>query len=335
MATTQFNKRSERRAVLRLLPALPLVSLGSTALAQPYPNKPIRFVVGFPAGSTTDAIARILAEQVRLKLGQPTLVENRAGANGVLGVTEVARSPADGYTVLVTNSSSITVNPQVYKKIPYLPERDFAPLIMATSAPFILTINPASEKMASVNSVADLIALAKTRPGQLTYGTGGVGNLAHLGFELINNKTGIRTTHVPYKSSNLAQLGLLSKDIDMQLDTPTVLPLIKAGKLKALAITSTTRWPELADVPTIEEAGFNGLNMTFWLGALVPLQTPAAIVQTLYDAMRSARDEPLAFKQLQAQGTVELMAPAPFGARIRVETAAWGEVIRREKIELE
>lgn len=324
-----------RRALIRALPAVPLAGYATRSAAQAYPNKQIRFLVGFPAGSTTDAIARVLAEQVRSKLGQPAVVENRAGANGVLGVSEAARAAADGYTILVTNSSSITVNPQVYKKIPYLPERDFTPLVLAVSAPFFLTVNPGNERTAGVNSLADMIALAKSKPGQFTYGTGGVGNLAHLGFELINNKVGIKTNHVPYKSSNLAQLGMLSKEIDFQLDTPTAIPLIKAGKIKALAVTSPKRWPDMPDLPTVAELGYPSFEITFWLGALVPAQTPPAIIQTLYEAIRGIRDEPNALKQLQQQGQVDLIGPQEFAARIRLETAAWGDVIRREKIELE
>jgi tripartite-type tricarboxylate transporter receptor subunit TctC len=332
---TRLPDSASRRALVGALPAIALTGIAKRSTAQAFPNKQIRFVVGFPAGSTTDAVARVLAEQVRIRLGQPAVVENRAGANGVLGVSEVARSPADGYTVLVTNSSSITVNPQVYKKIPYLPERDFTALIMAVSAPFFLAVNPANERTAGVNTFTDLIALAKSRPGELNYGSGGVGNLAHLGFELINNKVGIKTNHVPYKSSNLAQLGLLSKEIDLQLDTPSAIPLFKAGKLKALAVTSPKRWPDLPDVATVAELGYPSFEITFWLGALVPAQTPVAIIQTLYEAMRSVRDDPAALKQLQNQGTVDLLGPQEFATRIRSETAAWGEVIRREKIELE
>jgi tripartite-type tricarboxylate transporter receptor subunit TctC len=324
-----------RRKLLQALPAVTLASLSPPASAQAYPNKTIRFVVGFPAGSTTDAIARVLAEQVRNKLGQPTIVENRAGANGVLGVSEVARAPADGYTVLVTNSSSITVNHQVYKKISYLPERDFTALVMATSASFVLTVNPGNERIAGVNSLADLISLAKAKPAQLTYGTAGVGNLAHLGFEILNSRFGIKTIHVPYKSSNLAQLGMLAKEIDLQLDTPTALPHIKTGKLKALAVTGPKRWPELADVPTVAELGFPKLEITYWLGALVPAQTPQPIIQTLYEAIQAVRDDPNGMKQLQNQGNVDLLGPQEFAARIRGETAAWAEVIKREKIELD
>ena len=181
----------------RLLPRIALLvaafaCAGAQAQTPAWPSKPIRIITGFPAGSATDAISRTLAEHLRAKLGQPVIVENRAGANGALGVAEVARAPADGHTILATNSSSITVNPQVYRKLGYVPERDFIPLTMVVSAPFILVVNPAAERTAGVNSVADLMALARSKPGQITYGSGGPGNLAHLGFEMIYNRANVK-----------------------------------------------------------------------------------------------------------------------------------------------
>ena len=346
----EITPRHPQQATRRLLPRLAL-ALGLLACAgaqaqspsqgaspgQPaaWPSRPIRIITGFPAGSATDGIARALAEHLRAKVGQPVVVENRAGANGALGVAEVARAPADGYTILATNSSSITVNPQVYRKLGYVPERDFTPLSMVVSAPFILVVNPQGERTGAVNTVADLMALARSKPGQLTYGSGGPGNLAHLGFELINNRAGIRSTHVPYKSGVNAQLGLLGKEIDMMLDTPVTMPNLRSGKLKALAVTTPTRWRDLPDVPTMSEAGYPGFDVSFWLGLLVPAQTPPAIVQAIYSALRTARDDPNVMRQLQAQGTVELTDPQTFAARIRAETAAWGEVIRRENIVLD
>ena len=247
-----------RRALIGMALALAGAAASSDANAQAWPTKPIRIITGFPAGSATDSIARTVAEHLRAKLGQPVIVENRAGANGALGAAEVARSPADGYTILATNSSSITVNPQVYRKIPYQPERDFTPLSMVVSAPFIIAVNPTGERTASVHTIADLVALARAKPGQLTYGSGGIGNLAHLGFEFINNRAGIKTTHVPYKSGVNAQIGLIGKEIDMLLDTPVTTPNIKAGRLRALAVTTAKRWPDLPDVPTMIEAGYAG-----------------------------------------------------------------------------
>ncbi|MFT4102272.1 MAG: tripartite tricarboxylate transporter substrate binding protein [Burkholderiaceae bacterium] len=333
-----------RRATVRTLMSAPLLAAAvpaaraqsaASGLPAGWPSKPIRIVVGFPAGSATDAVARVMAEQLRQKLGQPAIVENRPGANGMLGASEVARAPGDGYTMLMTNSSAITVNHQVYKKIAYLPERDFVPLTMVVSAPFIIVVNPAKERTANVRTMADLIALAKAHPGEVTYGSGGVGNLAQLGFELINNRAGIRTAHVPYKGGAAAQTGLLGGEIDVMLDTPPTIAHVKSGRLRALAVTIPRRLPELPDVPTMIESGFAGFDVPFWLGALMPAQTPPAIVQVLYDAMKPVRDDGNAMRQLGLQGTVELMPPAEFAARIKSETAMWGEVIRREKIEIE
>lgn len=300
-----------------------------------WPSKPLRLITGFPAGSATDGVSRALGEHLRATLGQPVTVENRAGANGSLGAAEVARAAADGYTLLVTNSSSITVNPQIYRKLPYLPERDFLPLSMAVSAPFILVVNPAGERTAQVNSLSDLLALARSKPGVLTYGSGGPGNLAHLGFEMINNKAGVQTRHVPYKSGVNAQLGLLGKEIDVLLDTPVTVPNIKAGKLRALAVTSATRWRDLPEVPTLAEAGLSGVEITFWLGLFAPAGTPRAVIDTLYGAIASSRNDPAAMQGLLRQGTVELMPPDAFASRIKTETAAWGEIIRRENITLD
>lgn len=314
-----------------------LSSMSATTMAQgaPFPAKPLRIVVGFPAGSSTDAIARATAEHLRSKLGQAVVVDNRPGANATLGVAEAVRASADGYTLLATNSSSITVNHQIYRKITYLPERDLAALTMVVSAPFIVTINPGGDRTAAVHSIGDLVALARSRPGQVTYGSGGLGNLGHLGFELINNRAGIRTVHVPYKSGSGAHLALLGREIDVHLATPSAVPTIKGGKLRALAVTTIKRWPDLPEVPTMNESGFSGFDVPFWLGLMVPAQTPATAVQTLYGAIASMRDDAVATRQLSVQGTVELIPPQAFAARIRAETAAWGEVIRREKIQLE
>ena len=311
------------------------IAAGAQAQPAAFPAKPIRIIAGFSAGSSTDAIARAVGEHLRLKLGQPVVIDNRPGANGSLGVTEAARSPADGYTLAATNSSSITVNPQIYRKIGYLPERDLAPLTMVVSAPFIVTINPANERTASVQTMADLIALARSRPGQLTYGSGGLGNLAHLGFEMINNRTCIRTIHVPYKSGSGANLALLGREIDIHLATPSSVPNINAGKLRALAVTTARRWPDLPDIPTMIESGFANFDIPFWLGLMAPAQTPPAVLQTLYGAIATMRDDANATRLLRIQGTPELIDPQTFAARIRAETALWGEVIKRENIQID
>lgn len=328
-------KPIQRRALFSMLVLFGIaVSPAGNAQAPNYPSKPIRIVVGFPPGNTLDTISRVIGEHLRVKLGQPVIVENKPGANGVLGVTEVARASPDGYTLLATNSSSMVVNPQLYKKLGYQTS-DLAPLAMVVAAPMILTVNPANERVAAVNSVADLVALAKARPGELAYASGGLGNLAHLGMTMINNRAGIQTNHVPYKGSTAAQQATLAKEVDAQLDTPLALPLIKQGRLKALAVTGSKRLPELPEVPTFAEAGIRGVEFNFWLGLFAPAQTPAAVLQVLYEAINSVRDNPDAMRVLAAQGGVELTDPTTFAARIRSEYTLWGEVIKRENIQLD
>lgn len=311
------------------------MAICADAQTVPYPSRPIRMMVGFPPGSSTDSIARAVGEHLRLKLGQPVVVDNRPGANGVLGVTDAAKATPDGYTLLATNSSSITVNPQIYRKISYRPERDFTPLTMAISAPFILTVNAAHDRTSNVHSVADLVKLARTRPNQLTYGSGGPGNLAHLGFEMINNRAGITSVHVPYKSGNAALLAVLGREIDMMLTTPSAVPHVTAGRLKALAVTTSRRWHELPGTPTMIESGYADFDVPFWLGILAPSKTPPAIIRTLYETISTMREDAAASKPLRAMGTVELMDPVNFASRIRAETALWGEIIKREKIQLD
>lgn len=331
-------KRALNSARCLLLAAAPvLLVLAGHAHAQTaaFPNKPLRIIVGFPPGSSTDSIARASADHLRVRFGQPVVVDNRPGANGVLGATEAARAAADGYTLLATNSSGITVNPQIYKKITYQPERDFTALTMSVSAPFILTINPAGERTASVNTVADWVALARARPGQLTYGSAGVGNLGHLAFEMINNRTATRTVHVPYKSGSAAHLALLAREVDAHLATPSAVPVIKSGKLRALAVTTAQRWPDLPDTPTMIDAGFANFDVPFWLGLMAPAQTPPPVIQTLYAALATMRDDANALRQLRVQGRPELIDPKTFAARIRAETVAWGEVIKRERIQVD
>lgn len=322
-----------RRVLGTLVAACAAWSFGG-AHAQAYPSKPIQIIVGFPAGSTTDLVTRVVAEHLRGKLGQPVIVVNKPGANGVIGATEAARATPDGYTLMATNSSLITVNPQLYRKLGYK-QSDFTPVATITAAPLILTINPASERTASFRTVSDLVNFARTKPGDLRYASAGPGNITGLAFEVLSNKAGFKALHVPYKGAVAAQQGVLGKEVDAFLDTPMAVPHVKAGKLTALAVTGPTRWRDLPDVPTMAEAGFPDVKVVFWGALMAPANTPPEIIDKLYTALSSLRDDPNAVRQLLPHGDIDLLPPKEFAERIAQETAVWGEIIRRENLQLD
>lgn len=330
---TAFS-RARRRLVAGLVVAAGAGAAAGAAHAQAFPTRPIQIIVGFAAGTTTDTIARVAAEHLRTRLGQPVIVINKPGANGVIGATEVMRAAADGHTLLATNTSSITVNPHLYRKLGYQMS-DFTPVAMVTSAPLILTVNPANERIGSIRTVADLVNYARANPGALSYAAAGPGNITGLTFRILNNHAGIKATEVLYKSAVASQLGVLGKEVDAFIDTPLAVPPVKAGKLTALAVTGAKRWRDLPDVPTMKEAGYPQIDVTFWLALFAPAQTPPAIVEKLYEAMASLREDANLVRQLLPHGDVELTSPKVFSERLRTESAAWAEIIRRENIQLD
>lgn len=316
--------------------ALALLAIGPGASAQTYPSKPIRFIVGFAPGGSVDAVARILAAQLTKKLGQPVTVENRTGANGVLAAVEFSNSAPDGHTVFISNASTITVTPQLHRKRQYDVGKDFAPLALVASFPFILMVNPESERTASVNSLADLVALAKRMPGQLNYGSnGGPGNLAHLSFELLDRMAGTKMVNVPFRGAADAQMALLSKVVDMTFDNPSAMPQVRAGKLKPIAVSTQQRWRDLPDVPTIGELGYKGYDTSAWVGIFAHTRTPAPIRDTLASAIRAAVDDPAVKAQLLPHGELLMLGPEQFAERIRTETATYAEIIKRANIQLQ
>ena len=298
-----------------------------------WPAKLIRIVVPFPAGSITDAMARLLADNLSKSLGQSVIVENKGGANGSIGATDVARSAPDGYTLLATNSSSITGNPLIYKNSPYK-STDFAPIALVLDAPFILNVNTEWAKKHAINSVKDLVAFAKSHPSELSYGSGGVGNLAHLAYAMLSNDGQFKATHVPYKSGSQASMAMLAGEVNTSFDTLASVPQIRAGKLKALAVTPKQRISQMPDVPTMVEAGFPNIDLTFWLGLLAPAGTPADIVEKLYEHARQAMSVPAAKTALSAQGTIVMTNPKDFATRIANETKQLAQVIKRDNITL-
>lgn len=330
---------STRRRSLQLgAAAAAVLALGlplTAAQAQSdWPTKPIRMVVGFPAGSITDTVARIMSDHLSKTLGQPVVVENKPGANGSLGVGEVARATADGYTLLFTNSSSITINPQLYKKSPYK-AKDFTPITVAVDAPFILIANPAWTQKNNIQNPKDMIGYAQRNPDRISYGSAGPGNIAHLSFTSWGNRTSTRMTHVPYKGSAQAQMAVMSGELDTMFETWAALPQIQAGKLKALAVTAPQRMKQLPNVPTMAEAGYDNFHVIFWLGLLGPANLPQPIVQKLYDASKSLAQDARATAALASLGEVVMLEPGKFSQRINKEVQEWGGAIQREGLSLD
>jgi tripartite-type tricarboxylate transporter receptor subunit TctC len=313
---------------------LGLSSTMALAKGTSWPTKPVRIIVPFPAGSITDTMARLLSDNLSKTLGQPVIVENKAGANGSIGASEVARSAPDGYTLLATNSSSITVNPLIYRNSPYK-ATDFAPISLVLDAPFILNVNPEWAKKNAIHSVKDLVAFAKAHPSEVTYGSGGPGNLAHLAYAMLGNEAGFKATHVPYKSASQASLAVMSGEVNTSFDTLASVPQIQTGRLKALAVTPRTRITQMPDLPTMGEAGFPNIDVTFWLGLFAPAGTPADIIEKLYTDSRQALMAPTANTALSAQGSLVMVNPKDFSTRINNEIAQLTEVIKREKITLD
>lgn len=324
----------QRLGAMIALGCLAVTAVHAQDIAKAWPSKPLRIVVGFPAGSVTDTVARVTAEQLTKALGQPVVVENKPGANGAIGVGEVARAAPDGYTLLMTNSSSITINPQLYKQITYKAS-DFAPITMIIEAPFILTVNPEWAQKNAVNSIQDLIRYAQAQPDKLTYGSGGQGNMAHLSFVSLSNRANIKTTHVPYKSGALAGLAMISGELNAGFDTLSTVPNVQAGKLKALAVTSSKRITQLPDLPTMAEAGFADFEVIFWIGLLAPAGTAQPIITKIYEAARLITTNPKAEAILKSNGEPVMLDPTRFANLISKEVPVWGEVIRREALVLD
>lgn len=316
----------------------------ASALARPHsihaetvawPNRPVRLVVGYPAGGSTDICARILAEDFRTRLPQPIVVENRIGANGSLGAAYVA-SATDGHTLLVSNTSTMTVNHLLYRDTRYDPLRDLLPIATITISPFVLVINSRNPRTQGVNTLQDLIALSRRQPGQVTYASAGVGNLQHLHMEQLLAAAGVQMLHVPYRGSSLATNAMVAGEVDVLLDTPTTGgPLIQAGSFTALATTGETRWRELPDVPTVKEAGYPEFVAVFWNGLIGPANIPLELVNRLHALMQSTAASPTARPPLLAQGDIFVLDPAHFRSRIVADIERNAAAIKASGIEMQ
>jgi tripartite-type tricarboxylate transporter receptor subunit TctC len=303
-----------------------LALTAALASAQSYPTKPIRIVVPFPPGGATDILARDVAQKLTEAWGQQVIVDNRPGAGGNIGSELVARSAPDGYTLEMGTVGTHAINASLYAKMPYDHLKDFVPVILVAGVPNVLVVNPALP----VNSVAELIAYAKANPGKLNFASSGSGTSIHLSAELFKVMAGVQMTHIPYKGSAPALQDLLGGQVQLMFDNlPPSLPQIKAGKLRALAVTTATRAPALPDVPTVAEAGLPGFESSSWFGLLAPAGTPPAIVVKLNAEVAKWLATPDAKERLAKQGANAVGgSPEDFEKHIAAETVKWAKVVK-------
>ncbi|TMI01206.1 MAG: tripartite tricarboxylate transporter substrate binding protein [Betaproteobacteria bacterium] len=319
-------KRNMIRGLQRAALAALLTVCVSGAWAQAYPTKPIRLVVPFPAGGTTDILAREVGQRLSMTLGQPVVIDNRPGAAGNIGADLVAKSAPDGYTLLMGTVGTHAINASLYAKMPYDHVKDFAPVILVAGVPNVLEVNPALP----VNSVADLIKLAKAKPGQINFASSGSGTSIHLSSELFKTMAGVDMTHIPYKGSAPAITDLIGGQVQVMFDNlPSSLQFIKAGKLRAIAVTSAKRAPALPDVPTIAESGLPGFEASSWFGIVAPAGTPPAIIARINNDVDQWLQSSEAKEKLLAQGAIPAGGtPEQFAAHIRAETEKWAKVVK-------
>ncbi len=309
-----------------------VAALSGPVAAQTFPDHPIRLIVVFPAGGPSDIIARVVAQSMSEKLGQPIIVENRAGAGGVVGTDAVAKAPPDGYTLALSSAGALSISPSL-QKMPYRSTVDLKPVALVAKVPELLAVNAASP----AREVADLILMAKAMPGALNFATTGPGGMPHLASEMLKAAAGIEMTHVPFSGAAPATTELLAGRVDMAFaDIPIFLGNIRAGALRGLGIASLTRFPGLPDIPTIAEQGFPTMQAENWYGLVAPGATPASAIDRLNAAANAAVRDPKVVETLRAQG-VELVGDTPdeFTAWIQSEEKKWGDVIRAAHITLD
>jgi tripartite-type tricarboxylate transporter receptor subunit TctC len=315
----------------RTLILVGLLCLGSAA-AQTYPARTVRLIAHSSPGGTSDILGRLVAQKLTEALGQQVVVENRAGASGIIGVDVAAKSAPDGYTLLITQTS-IAINPSMFAKLPYNALRDFAPITQLVAAPNLLVVHPS----VPAKSVKEFVALARARPGLLLNGSPGQGTSPHLSAELFKIMTGIRLDHAQFKGAGMAIVSLLSGEISVMFTTPpTAMAYLKAGRLRALGVTTTSRIEALPDVPTIAEAGVPGYESVQWFGMLVPAGTPRPIIERLHQEITRSLRAPDMKERLTSLGLSPVgSTPEAFGTYMKSETEKWAKVIKTMGIRLE
>jgi len=312
---------------------LSMLTLSLGAAAQSYPVKSIRLLIGFAPGGAADFVARAMSESMSKALGQSVVVENRPGAGSSIAADLVAKSPPDGYTLLIASPSSISVNPALNPKLTYTP-RDLAPVTKLTSSPLVIAANPGT----GIDSIQDLVARAKKEPGKLNYATSGNGSAPHLGAALFSQVAGVQMTHIPFKGGAPAIQSVVAGDTQLTFGTPpSVLPMIQAGRLKGLAVTKHDRTPLVPGLPGMAEAGLPEYAIEFWYGLFVPAGTPAPVVKKLFDAATASMEQPQVKAALAREGTeVDLSkSPDDFGAFLEKDSKLWVKLVKDAGVKLD
>ena len=310
--------------------AISMAVFGASAQAQTYPDRPIKLIAPFPAGGLADVLARAVGDELTRSLGQPVVVENRAGAGGNIGAEAVARAAPDGYTLMMSSAGILTANQFLYASMPFDPEKDFVTVSNVADMPMMVVVNPKVE----AKTLAEFVALARAHPGKLNFGSPGIGTTGHLGLAMFMHAAGIKLTHVPYRGAAPAITDLLAGQIDGVVDNPpTVLPHIESGRLRSLAVAAKTRMALLPDLPTAEQAGVANFEASSWFGVVAPAGTPQPIIDRLHKDIAAALRRP-ALQERFAKSGARLIGntPAEFAQQIRHDRKVWGDIIRAADI---
>ena len=321
------------RAVWVALCVLAALAGIGTASAQAFPDRPVRIIVGYPPGGGTDLVARLVQQPLSTRWGQPVVIDNRPGANAIIATEAVARAKPDGYTLLMAYATELAVNPATMKKLPYDPVRDFTPIMQMAGAPLVLALHPA----VAAKDVRELVALAKAKPGALSYSSSGTGSVHHFAGELFKLQTGVDMLHVPYKGSGPAAADAVAGQVQANFaSVASVLRFVQAGRLRALAVTSKKRSSQMPEVPTMVEAGLADFELTSWYGLLAPAGTPAALVAKIHADITAVLAGPEIQKSFDVQGLdMAGGSPQAFAEFIRAEAARFARIARAGNISVE
>lgn len=314
------------RSMMAVLALAAGVALAAPNARAEYPDRPVTFIVPYAPGGTTDMLARTLGHMLDQRLGKPFIIENRAGASSAVAAALVAKAPADGYTILMATSTTMAINSAIFKKLNYTPLVDLTPVSLVASVPFVLVVNDELP----AKSVADLVKFAKGKPGELSYGSSGPGSAAHLFMQQLASITGIKVTHVPYRGTAPALYDVVAGRTQMMFaDVSTALPLVRAGKLRALGVSTAKRLPSEPDLPTLAEAGVPGYDASSWQMVVAQTNTPKNIIQELYNALQKIQSDPAFIASVAARGVVPQDSPSPTKLKkfVEEEIVRWGKVV--------